>query len=392
MTSRMLNIAQLVVLGLALFALVLPAAAQPATPGAGTAGGTRSLRENPAVSIQDLVRIEGQASSPLRGAGIVTGLNKTGDSGSELALARPMAQVYANNGIPLADVSELAKGKAAALVTLSALIPEKGGRKGDRFDVIVTISHSASSLAGGRLEIAPLLHPLPGSPDPVYGFAEGLIELDNPAHPTTGRIRNGFQLVRDVKMKTPIHEGFNLIVREWCRGYPTTRMIASEINGLTADLENSDENANQIAEAVDDTVVRITIPEHERGNPSGFIASVLTKRFSPSLLDLPAQVIVNRRLGTILVTGDVEISTVTIGNDKLVITTVMPSLPPSPTNPEVSRTNLTQFGTAATTAERARIQDLLEAFKQLNVPTVDQIDILAQISRSGRLHAQLIFE
>mgnify|MGYP003511163726 CR=1 FL=1 len=47
---------------------------------------TRSRRENPAVSVQDLVKIAGQNASPLRGMGIVTGLPKTGDSGAELAL------------------------------------------------------------------------------------------------------------------------------------------------------------------------------------------------------------------------------------------------------------------------------------------------------------------
>jgi flagellar P-ring protein precursor FlgI len=353
---------------------------------------TRARRENPAVSIQDLVRIDGQASSPLRGVGIVTGLPKTGDSGKELVLAQPLARVYENSGISLPDLKSLGNAKSAALVTLSAEIPEEGGRKGDRFDVFVQVSHSASSLKGGTLVISPLLHPLPNvkAEDLVIGYAQGIITLEDPDVPTMGRIRGGLQLTKDVKRKQPITDTFDLIIRPHFRSFRTTQMIASEINGLTADLENNDDTANQIAAPIDDTVVRVTIPEHERVNPSNFIASVLTKRFSPSLMDLPAQVIVNDRKGTIIVTGDVEISAVTIGSDRLVITTTTPMPTPTAQDPLVTRSNWTEFGSTSTTAERARIQDLLEAFKQLNVPVREQIDILAQIHETGRLHAQFI--
>lgn len=374
---------------LAVLALGAPLFAQPAgtSPVAPT---LRPRRENPAISIQDLVRIDGQSASWLRGVGIVTGLNKTGDSGAEMALARPLAQIYENNGIPLADLGDLAKTKSAAVVSLLAEIPEEGGRKGDRFDLLVQVMHSASSLKGGVLQISPMLHPLPGQAEPVFGFAAGPVTIEETDNPTVGRIRGGLQLVKDIKRKRPLTDSFDLIVRPHFRSFGTTTMIASEINGLTADLENTDDATPLIAQPIDDVAVRVMIPEHERGNPNNFIAAVLTKRFSPTLIDLPAQVIVNDRTGTIIVTGDVEISAVTIGNDKLVITTTVPPPTPSPQDPLVSRTNWTEFGSTASTAERARIADLLEAFKQLNVPIREQINILAQINQSGRLHARFI--
>ncbi|MFN7020500.1 MAG: flagellar basal body P-ring protein FlgI [Phycisphaerales bacterium] len=380
-----------------ILAAVALCAAVFAQPGAGGSSGlgaavpnSRPKRENPAISIQDLVRIDGQASSWLRGVGIVTGLPKTGDSAAELVVARPLAKIYENNGLLLDDLSNLAKGKSAAIVTLSAEIPQEGGRKGDRFDVFVQVSHSASSLKGGTLVISPMLHPLPNHPDPVYGFAAGPITIEETDVPTVGRIRRGLQLIKDIKRRTPITDSFDLIVEPHFRSPTTTRMIASEINGITADLENNDDTATQIATAVDDTVVHVTIPEHERINPTNFIASVLTKRFSPSLMDLPAQVVVNERKGTIIVTGDVEISAVTIGSDRLVITTITPPPVPSAQDPLVSSTSWAEFGSTTTNAEHARIQDLLEAFKQLNIPVREQIDILAQIHQTGRLHAKFV--
>lgn len=341
------------------------------------------------ISIQEMVRLENQAASQLRGIGLVTGLRGTGDSGSEVVVARPLAQVYANNGNPIGDIRALAKAKSVAMVSIWCEIPEQGGRSGDKFDLYVRVMHSATSLRGGHLEISPMMGPLPGQG--VFAFASGPIVIEDTEIPTVGRIRNGVQLIEDVRM-LPLGSTFDLILRPHYRGYSVARMIAGEINGLTTDLEQGFDASAQVAFAIDDTSIRVTVPERERSNPSAFIASILTKRFSPTLIDLPAQVIVNERTGTIIVTGDVEVSSVTVGSDRLVVTTVTPPQTPTPQDPLVERQNWTQFGSTSTNADRARIEDLLDAFKQLNVPVREQIQILAQINQSGRLHARFIAE
>jgi len=377
----------------AVLALVPAAGAQPA-PNAGAApaaqppASVRSRRDNPATSIQDFVRLEGQSASQLRGIGLVNGLKGTGDSGGDLTLAFPLAEMYRNNGITIPDVKSLSKSKSVALVNLWCEIPEEGGRKGDKFDVFVSVAHSASSIRGGMLLISPLVGPFKG--DPVYAFAAGPVELESTDTPTVARIRGGVQLVEDIRMKAPGHT-FNLVVRPHFRAYSTTRMLASEINGITADLESAEAVA-PIATALDEMTVRVEIPLHELGSPANFIASVLTKRFSPTLMDLPAQVVVNERAGTIIITGDVEVSAVTVGSDLLTVTTITPPPVPSPLSPLIDRTNVTDFGSTASNADRARIQDLLQAFRQLNVPARQQIQILAQINATGRLHARFISE
>jgi flagellar P-ring protein precursor FlgI len=285
-------------------------------------------------------------------------------------------------------VKALSKAKSIALVNLWCEIPEEGGRKGDKFDVYVSVSHSASSLKGGMLLISPLMGPYKG--DGVYAFAAGPLELEDTEVPTVARIRGGVQLVEDIRMQKPGNT-FNLVVRPYFRSYSTTRMLASEINGITADLESL-EAVEPIATALDEMTVSVEIPVHERSNPANFIASVLTKRFSPTLMDLPAQVIVNDRTGTIIITGDVEVSAVTVGSDLLTVTTVTPPPVPTPVSPLVERTNVTDFGSTASNADRARIQDLLHAFRQLNVPARQQIQILSQINATGRLHARFITE
>ena len=80
-----------------------------------------------AATVQELARLKGQGQSILRGVGLVTGLNGTGDSGKELAMARPLAQVLANSGNALASPRELLSGKSVALVMVTCVVPEAGG-------------------------------------------------------------------------------------------------------------------------------------------------------------------------------------------------------------------------------------------------------------------------
>jgi flagellar P-ring protein precursor FlgI len=349
----------------------------------------RPRRDNPVVSIQEFVRLEGQMTNTLRGIGIVTGLKGTGDDGKELLLARPLAEVYRNNGNPIGELRDLAKSKAAAIVTLSVTLPEGGGREGDPLDVFVQVSHSAASLKGGTLIISPLLGPT-ARDSLIYALASGPIVLEDAEVPTTGRIRGGAVLTRDVR-PAKVGDEFNLILRPHFRSYQMSRTITAEINDLNANLDSA-EAEDVIATAVDETMVHVSIPRQERANPTNFMANVLSKKFSPSLIDLPAMVVVNERTGSIIVTGNVEISAVTVGNDRLFITTTTPAPSPTAQDPLVVRQNWAEFGTTGTNSDRGRIQDLLEAFKQLSVPIKEQISILAQIDQAGRLNARFVRE
>lgn len=342
-------------------------------------------------SVQDFVRIDGQGRSKLRGIGLVVGLNGTGDAGSELALARPLAELYKKNGLPVPDLSELENARQAALVWISCTIGEHGARRDDVIDVQVNAMHSAKSLRGGRLVLAPMMGPLPGQG--VFAIAEGAVSLESEDHPTAGVVRGGAQMVEDIRMPA-IREGFDLIINEYYRSWTTARTLTSQINGAMAELDSDDLTgaARPVAFAVDEMTVRVVIPSEERKSPANFIAGVMGTRFSPSLLDLPAMVVVNERTGSIVVTRDVQISPVTVGNERLTVTTTTPTTTPTAADPLIESTNWASVSTTGRTGDTARINDLLTAFKQLDVPIRDQIHILREIHRAGSLHAKLIIE
>ncbi len=342
------------------------------------------------IQVQDIARLEGHGTSILRGIGIVTGLRGTGDSGGEEVLARPLREIYKQNEIPLGELKALSKAKSAAIVFLEVVVPPHGAHRDDELPVYVTVSHSASSLAGGRLHLAALAGPRPG--DGVYAMASGPIILEETANPTAGIIRKGARIIDDILMPTP-STSFNLILQPQYRRYATAQAVASVINSVaSSDIFELERSRGMVAMALDHSMVRITIPESERVEPARFVARVLSATLSPELLMPPATVRMNQRAGTIIATANVEISPAAISHGQLQIQTVLPEVPPTPVNPKVTTSRWTGVATTGKASERAKLQDLLAAFKQLDVPIEAQMEIIYQLHNTGRLHAELVFE
>lgn len=336
-------------------------------------------------TVRELTRISGQGEYILRGAGLVVGLPGTGDSGKELQVARPLAAALANEGNQLGNLKELAASKSVALVAVTCVIKEgAGARADDRIDVEVhTFGGSATSLKGGHLYLAPLRGPLPDSP--VFAIAEGPVEVEGAAAPTNGRVRLGARMIREVKPQPP-GDVFELIIDPPFAGYTAAREIASAINA------SAQPQGPGVATVVDDRVVRIEVPKWERADRAGFIAAVLESEVNMRLLGIPAQVICNTRAGSIIVTSDVEISPVAISHKDLNITTTIPPTAGTPQNPIVERTTWAGVKTAAKPGENAKLADLLSAFKHLDIPVSEQIGILQQLHKSGKLHAKLVVD
>lgn len=337
--------------------------------------------------VKELVRMKGQGESVLRGIGLVVGLSGTGDSGKELVMARPLAKVLENEGNAVGDLRELSGSKSVAVVLISCVIPEGGGRTDDKFDIIVSTVNSASSLKGGTLYIAPLSGPFPGSP--VYAMAAGEISVEDQAVPTTARVRGGARLVQDILMP-PVGASFDLIINPHFAGWGSASEIASSIDRQY--FNNPSAAGPSIAKAVDERTVRIMIPENERADKAAFVADVLATDVNMSMLKLPAQVICNRRSGVIVVTGDVEVSPVLITHKDLVISTTVPAPIPTPASPLVQREQWTSMQTSGRPQDTSKLNDLLTAFKSLQIPVQEQIELLQTLHKTGKLQAKLVVD
>ena len=337
--------------------------------------------------VKELATIEGQGESIIQGIGLVMGLPGTGDSGKDLFLARPLAEVLRNNGNPVPSYDELKNTKSVALVMVTCVIPASGARASEKLDVTVSALGNAASLAGGELYLTPLTGPYPGAP--MYAVAQGPLTVGDPGTPTKGRVRLGARMVQDVRM-APVGVAFNLLVHPEYAGWTTSTQLAASINDSYFNSPTS--VGPPVAVAIDDRTVRVVVPDAERPAPAPFIAAVLSTPVNTDLLRLPARVVINSATGIISVTGDVRIGAVALTHRNLRITTTTPPLEPTPENPLVADGRWTGLGTELRDTQRARLEDLLTALKQLDVPVPEQIEILHALRKSGQLQAEIVID
>lgn len=335
-------------------------------------------------SVKDLVRFKGQGESMLQGYGLVVGLNNTGDSAKEAALALPLSRILENSGVSLGTPKVVdPKSKSIAMVLVTCTIPAAGARADDKLDVWVSAIGSASSLEGGQLFMAPLKSSAPGDPT-VWAIAEGPVEIEGTTK-TRARIRGGARIIQDILMPE-VGDTFDLIIDQPYADWAAATQIAVAINARAMP------GGPAVARVIDDRTIRVEVPQAERKDRAGFIADVLAAEVTLNQLDLPATIIYNQKRGAILVSGDVQIGPVAITHSNLTITSLVPKAPPTVQNPELRTDRWAGVQTAARPSEQARLSDLMAAFKQLDIPTSEQIAVLEMMHKMGKLQAKIIVD
>ena len=337
------------------------------------------------LEVGSVVRIKGSETSTLVGMGLVVGLNGTGDGGDFAPAHRPLVQVISRLIDDRTSLLELQDSKSVALVAIEATVPAQGVREGDLLDVHVSCVGPAKSLEGGRLFLIPLVGEHKDSD--VLALARGPVVLENDETPRTGRISNGAKMTRSIRARFMDQRGYiQLVVAEANASWTTTNNLAALINGLVSP------DGPEVARAIDAKNVFVRVPDYERANPASFIANILEAYIDGSQVTGAARVVINQRTGTIVMSGDVEISPTIISHDGLTITMLKP--PPVGDDGQPAPQVVTESFLALDPNSRggARLGDLLSAFNQLKVPADDRITIVKQMHEAGQLHAELIIQ
>lgn len=337
-----------------------------------------------AVQVQDLVRIKGAESSKLVGIGLVFGLSGTGDGGKFTPAMQSLARVIERLAVGGVTASDLKSTKNVAMVALSVNVPANGVREGDHLDVHVSTIGPAKSLQGGRLFLIPMTGPLPGSD--IYAYAEGPITVEDLKLPNTGVIKNGAQMVKDIRAQYMDEYGqVTFVIDDKIASWPTANNLASHINGvITLD------DGPQIARAVDPKNIVVQLPRADQNNPGAFLSQILTSYIDPPLIGTGARVKINEKAGTIVFGANVQISPVVISTQGLTITTVTPAPKPTEQNPVIEQMNWVAIDPQKRGG--TKLADLLNALKQLRVEARDRIAIVKELDKVGALHAELIIE
>lgn len=327
------------------------------------------------IRLSSICRVKGQEERVLQGQGIVVGLAGTGD-GNLPSTRRSIGTLLEKMGNPLGPggLKELKDFKNVALVVVTTTIPASGARQGDKIDCIVSSLGSAKSLKGGRLLQTAMTGP--GQPPslPVYGFAQGSIEIEDSTVETTGRIHAGCRLEEDFFNPYVKDHKMTLVLSQSHAGFEVAQAVADRVNEW---FTKSEVRRGELARAIDQNNVEIEIPLHYQSNPAMFVADVLRLEiFEP---ETAAQVVINERTGSIVMTADVEIGAVIVTHKNFVI--------------EAGQPNPNHFvGVDPGEMQTARLESLLTALKAVQAPTEDIIDIIKGLARSKKLHANLVIE
>ena len=343
-------------------------------------------RVNPEVRIKDITEVEGARGNQLTGIGLVTGLNGTGDN-SQMAV-QMMRNMMRNFGVTL-DARSV-RTKNIAVVALTATLPPYV-RPGQNIDVNVNTMGNASSLSGGMLIQAPLK----AADGKIYAVAQGPVIVGGSSAqgaaasrtqniPTAGRVPGGAIVERDVPSDYTMGGQVALLLRE--PDFTTAQRIADAIN----------RTYGVVAYAVDAGRVEVNLPGQYVQAPAAFLANMGGLEIEP---DASAKVAVNERTGTVVMGGNVKISSVGVAHGNLTVTVgespvvVQPESFSNGVTAVENRTDITteEDGTSMIAMpSTTTVREMVRVLNSLGARPRDIIEILQAISKAGALHGELV--
>lgn len=345
------------------------------------------------VRVQDVVKLQGQRTNPLMGYGLVVGLDGTGDGGKSVVTMRALMQMHQRFAQPVIAPDELKNNKSAALVAVTAEVPEFGGREGQKLDVRISCLGEARSLKGGTLLITPLQYALfdPQRPETqaILALAGGRVEVsdDEAASQTAGVIRGGAVLEHDFYYNFIENGKITLVLDDTQAGYPMAHAVARAVNTELSRPNEQRRGAGrqivsdeEIAVATGPRSVVVTIPPYELSSPSNYIRSVL----KAVVFDIPeqqARVTIDKNNLQVVLTGNVTVAPTILyvpGMGSVTLGQGDAAADGKPADPNAP-------------AAGVQLQDLLRLMSQASVPPAQVVKAIEDLHRSGALHAQLVY-
>ena len=342
--------------------------------------------------IENVTRIKGQEVTTIRGYGMISGLNGTGDDMKSYGpAARTAIRILELSGIPGTTLREMASSKNNALVEVTATISETGGRDGDRIDCTVTSVGNAKSLENGVLSATMLTDPLPKNQEmaEALGLAFGKITVEKAGGPLVGKIKKGCRLTGDF-INPYIDQGnVTLVVRQ---EYSDPRMayyVAEAINN-----EPLFAGGVPIAKAINSHFVVVKVPKAYFGNPMQFVAALMDVEVLMAK-PLKPRVVINERAGIISIDDAVEVKPSLITH-RLITAEIRPPVPAGeqeifPNQFIDVDTELKHLQFLGENVQNQKLKSLQSSLDALRVPPQDIIEIIKILERQGAIVGDVVY-
>lgn len=347
-----------------------------------------------AARVKDITDIYGVRDNNLLGYGLVTGLQRTGDTMRNQATIQTVAKRLQGLGITLTP--EQIRSRNVAVVMVTGSLPSTA-RPGQRIDVVVSSAGDAISLQGGVLQLTQLLAPngdafaVAQGPLTIGGFslqAGGALSQKN--HSTVGIVPQGATVERENPNRLNLLEQERLDFLLKNPDFITAKRMADAINDGIGGVDD-----DEIAIAVDSGAVTVKIPKEYSKDVVSFLALVEDIEVD---VDIPAKIVINERTGTVVVGSEVKVSNVAVAHGGISIE-VRNTQNVSQPNPfsggqttSVDNSTLQaqeEDGTLTLIGGEVTINELVEALNALDVKPRDLIQILVAMKAAGALQAEL---
>jgi flagellar P-ring protein precursor FlgI len=371
-------------------AVTAPAAVNAAGPSAGGQPAV-AVPSSTSVRLKDVASIQGEASMPLIGYGLVVGLNKTGDKKQTIFPAQTLATMLERFGQSVQPTALKVENIAAVMVT-AQLGPYAQG--GARVDVTVASVGDAKSLQGGVLMPTDLRGPdgssvaLAQGPLTLGGYGAGgggnSVQVN---HLTVGRVPGGglVEITRSNGMAPA--DVVRLALHE--PDFVSARRVAAALN---------QELGAGSAKVLDAGAVAIQVPTQYRSEIPELIARIEPL---PIDLDVAAKVVINERTGTVVLGGDVRIGPAAVAHGRLSvrIATRYEVSQPAPFSGAGAKTEVvpqTDVNVQENQAQMVNLEpgatltDVVRALNVLGATPRDIITIMMSLKAAGALRAEVV--
>jgi flagellar P-ring protein precursor FlgI len=331
--------------------------------------------------------VVGVRENALYGYGLVVGLAGSGDTERILFTQQSLAGMLGRLGIRIDPKEVRARNVAAVMVT--AKLPPFA-RPGTRIDIAVASMGNARSLAGGVL----LVTPLTGGDGKVYAVGQGPVQVAGYAYgysgtgerkntPTSGRVSGGATVERAVELDLTAGPITVALRRP---DLTTASRLAAAVNQKLGPGP---------AKATDPAGITITLPEAQKADPVGFLASIEVIEVEP---DLRPKVVVSERTGTVVAGEGVKIRAVVVSHGGLQVkvqSTPVFSQPNAFAKGDSMRGNYAELsanegqGPAVALPATSSVEDLAKALTSIGASPRDLIAVLEAMKSAGALDAEL---
>jgi len=210
----------------------------------------------------------------------------------------------------------------------------------------------------------------------VYALAKGLVSLDDPARPQSGRVPLGCQLERKVENRFLTRDGKLLLVMH--KDHATFQTATDVERAINQEPDFASSTGGGIARAIDPVTIEVAIPPAYADKPTLFAATLLSTRLAPPPVD--TRVIINERKQMFSIGADVEISPVAIMHKNRLI-----QIGDQTVNEAVA------FDIRGD-GNQPKLTSLVDALNALKVPAADVIDIIKMLKHKRALFGELILE